>query len=65
MQFVEPQEIDAIFYERTYWLVPDDGGAEGYALLGAAMAGLRRIAVARLTLRARQHLCAIRPAKSF
>lgn len=61
VEFVDPQEIDPIFYEQTYWLVPDEGAARAYAVVAAAMAELRRVAIARLTLRARQHLCAIRP----
>jgi DNA end-binding protein Ku len=61
IEFVDPQEIDPIFYEQTYWLVPDEGVARAYTVLAAAMAELRRVAVARLTLRARQHICAIRP----
>jgi DNA end-binding protein Ku len=60
VEFVDPLEIDPIFYEQTYWLVPDEGAARAYATLATAMAELRRVAVARLTLRARQHLSAIR-----
>src|SRR5262249_52757583 len=37
VEFVDPQEIDPIFYEQTYWLVPDEETARAYALLGAAM----------------------------
>ncbi len=58
--FVDPREIDPIFYAKTYWLVPDAEAARPYALLAAAMAGLGRAAVARVTMRARQHLCLIR-----
>ena len=60
--FVDPREIDPIFYERTYWLVPDEGSGHAGALIGAAMARLHRVAVARFTMRARQHLATIRPA---
>jgi DNA end-binding protein Ku len=63
VEFVDPQEIDPIFYQQTFWLVPDEGAARAYAVLAAAMAELRRVAVGRLTLRARQHLCAIRPSE--
>jgi DNA end-binding protein Ku len=60
--FVDPREVDPVFYTQTYWLVPDAEAARPYALLAAAMVGLDRAAVARLTMRARQHLCLIRPA---
>src|SRR5262249_24853150 len=55
-EFVDPQEIDPIFYERTYWLLPDDGADRAYALLAAGMTETNRTAIARLTMRARQHL---------
>lgn len=61
VEFVDPQEIDPIFYEQAYWLAPDEGAGRAYAVLAAAMAAQRRVAIARLTLRAQQHLCAIRP----
>jgi DNA end-binding protein Ku len=61
VEFVDPHEIDPILYERTYWLVPDEGAARAYGLLGAAMVGLQRVAIARLTMRGRVHLSAIRP----
>jgi DNA end-binding protein Ku len=59
--FVDPHEIDPIFYERTYWLVPDEDTGHAALLLGAAMAGLHRVGIARFTMRARQHLATIRP----
>jgi DNA end-binding protein Ku len=61
LAFVDPHEIDPIYYEATYWLVPEEGAAHACALLGAAMARCRRAALARLVLRARQHLALIRP----
>jgi DNA end-binding protein Ku len=60
LRFVDPEEIDPIFYERTYWLLPHVGGERPYALLATAMAETRRAALARLTMRARQHLSVIR-----
>ena len=51
--FVDPAQIDPIFYDRTYLLAPDEGGAHGYALLAAAMEARRLVAIARLTLRGR------------
>lgn len=61
LEFVDPHEIDPIFYERTYWLVPGADADRAYALLAAAMNGLRRVGIARFTMRGRQHLAAIRP----
>ena len=58
--FVDPDDIDPMLHERAHWLVPDPDGADAYALLAAAMERLRRVAVARLTLRARQHIAVLR-----
>jgi DNA end-binding protein Ku len=60
-ELVDPLEIDPMLFERAYWLVPDGEAARAYALLGAALARLRRVGVTRLTLRARQHLAIVRP----
>ncbi len=60
--FVDPREIDPVLYEKTYWLVPEEGGEQAHALLVAAMERTHRAALARFTMRARRHLAAIRPA---
>jgi DNA end-binding protein Ku len=60
-EFVDPAEIDPIFYESTYYLVPDRGAAGAYALLLEAMAALHKVAVARLVMRARQRVSVVRP----
>lgn len=59
--FVQLDQIDPIFYEHTYYLVPDKGAARPYALLLAAMKKTSRVGIARFVLRTRQYLCAVRP----
>lgn len=59
--FVELEEIDPIFYEATYYLVPDRGAQRAYALLLEAMKRTRKVGVARVVLRTKQYLCAVRP----
>jgi DNA end-binding protein Ku len=59
--FVDLDEIDPIFYERAYYLVPDTGGSKPYALLRDAMRDQNKVAIARMVLRTKQYLCAIRP----
>ncbi|MBL9149563.1 MAG: Ku protein [Phycisphaerae bacterium] len=58
--FVELAQIDPSYFDRTYYLVPEKNGAKAYALLAAAMAEKRRVAVAQLVMRDQQHLAAIR-----
>jgi DNA end-binding protein Ku len=60
--FVEMEEIDPIFYERTYWLVPDGEQARSsYQLLLAAMEAGGRVGIGTVVMRNRQYLAAIRP----
>jgi len=59
--FVDLDQIDPIFYERPYYLVPDKGGAKAYALLRSAMRETNKVGIARLVLRTKQYLAAIRP----
>jgi DNA end-binding protein Ku len=60
-EFVELQEIDPIYFEQPYYLVPDRGAAKPYKLLLDAMSDLQRVAVGRVVLRGKEHLVAIRP----
>jgi DNA end-binding protein Ku len=59
--FVSEAEIDPIFYESAYYLVPDRGAAKAYALLLEAMRRTQKVGIARVVLRTRQYLCAVRP----
>jgi DNA end-binding protein Ku len=59
--FVDLDTIDPVYYERPYYLVPDKGGAKAYALLREAMRETNKVGVARMVLRTKQYLAAIRP----
>jgi DNA end-binding protein Ku len=60
--FVALDEIDPIYYERTYWLVPDgDQSRKAYQLLLAAMEERQRVAIGTVVMRNKQYLTAIRP----
>jgi DNA end-binding protein Ku len=60
-QFVDAAEIDPIFYEKAYYLDPDDAGKKPYALLLRAMEEKGLVALGKLALRQKEHLVAIRP----
>jgi DNA end-binding protein Ku len=60
VDFVHIAEIDPILYDKTYYLEPADGGAKAYALLRRAMLETGRIAIARVALRAKLTLAAVR-----
>jgi DNA end-binding protein Ku len=59
--FVELGQIDPVYYQGTYYLLPDKGAARPYALLVEAMRRTGRVGVARFVLRTKQYLCAVRP----
>ena len=59
--FVDLDQIDPIFFERPYYLVPEAGGTKAYALLRDAMRDSGKVGIARLVLRTKQYLAAIRP----
>ena len=60
--FVALDDIDPIYYERTYWLAPDgDAAARAYQLLLAAMEDRERVAIGSVAMRNKQYLVAVRP----
>lgn len=60
LQFVDPAEIDPIYFQRSYYLVPDKIGAKAYHLLRQAMAEGDRVAVAKVAFRDKEHLATVR-----
>jgi DNA end-binding protein Ku len=59
--FVDLEEIDPVFYDHPYYLVPDKGAAKAYGLLLGAMERAGKVAIARVVLRSKEQLVAIRP----
>jgi DNA end-binding protein Ku len=59
--FVDLDQIDPIYYDHPYYLAPDTGAAKAYRLLVDAMEHSGKVAVARVVLRSKEHLVAIRP----
>jgi DNA end-binding protein Ku len=60
--FVDVEEIDPIFYQKTYYLAPsDESGQKAYGLLLQAMEQAGRVGIATFVMRAKQYLAAIRP----
>ena len=59
--FVDLEEIDPIFFDHPYYLAPDKGAAKAYRLLVDAMDDAGKVAIARVVLRSKENLVAIRP----
>jgi DNA end-binding protein Ku len=60
--FVDLDEIDPLFYEHPYYLAPDTGAAKPYKLLLEALKETNKVAIARVVIRTKEYLTAIRPA---
>ena len=59
--FVDLDQIDPIYFDHPYYLGPDKGAERAYALLTKAMNEQKKVAVARVVLRNKENLAAIRP----
>jgi DNA end-binding protein Ku len=59
--FVELSDIDPIYYDHPYYLAPGAGGAKPYRLLVEAMRETDRVAIARVVIRSKEALVALRP----
>ncbi len=59
--FVEIADIDPIYYDHPYYLAPGPGAAKAYALLLAALKETERVGIARVVIRSKEQLVAIRP----
>jgi DNA end-binding protein Ku len=57
--FVAREQIDPDVYDRAYYLAPQDGAEEGYAVLAAALQRSGRVGVGRVVLRSREQLVAV------
>jgi DNA end-binding protein Ku len=58
--FVDLAEIDPIFYDHPYYLAPATGGAKPYRLLLEAMRETEKVAIAKVVIRQKESLVAIR-----
>jgi DNA end-binding protein Ku len=58
--FVEIDQIDPIFYDHPYYLAPGKGATKAYALLLRAMEESGRVGIARVVIRSKEQLVALR-----
>jgi DNA end-binding protein Ku len=59
--FVELSEIDPMFFDRPYYVLPQAGSSKPYRLLVEAMTRSKRVGLARVVMREKEHLAALRP----
>ncbi|WP_106495973.1 non-homologous end joining protein Ku [Lentibacillus sp. Marseille-P4043] len=58
--FVKLEEIDPIYFEKSYYLSPNEGGAKAYGLLRAALKDSGKIGIAKMIIRSKEQLAVIR-----
>ena len=59
-EFVDLEQIDPIYYDHPYYLAPDKGAAKAYKLLLDAMEEADKVAIARVVIRSKENLVALR-----
>jgi DNA end-binding protein Ku len=59
-QFVDITEIDPIYFQKTYYLIPEEAGVKAYALLREALADNSKVGIAKVSFREKEHLATIR-----
>lgn len=59
-QFVDITEIDPIYFQKTYYLIPEEAGIKAYALLREALTDDSKVGIAKVSFREKEHLATIR-----
>ena len=60
-EFVDLSEIDPMFFDQPYFLAPEKGGDKAYALLRDALEQSGKVGIAKVVIKTREHLAAVKP----
>src|SRR6476469_1355099 len=63
LEFVPANEIDPLYFESSYYLMPEEAGKRPYALLQKALAESEYVAIAKLAMHNREYTVFLRPYK--
>ena len=61
IHFVRLEEVNPIFFHKPYYMEAEKGGDKAYVLLREALAAAGKIAIAKVVIKTRQHLAAVKP----
>jgi len=61
LRFVELKEVNPIYFHKPYYMEPQKGGDKAYVLLREALRTSGKIAIAKVVIKTRQHLAAVKP----
>jgi DNA end-binding protein Ku len=59
--FVDLDEIDPVYFRKAYYLQPEEGTEKPYRLLVRALDETGKVGIAKVVIRNKQHLAALRP----
>ena len=59
-EFVQEEEIDPVYFDKPYYLEPQKGGERAYALMRDALAESGKVGIAKVVLKSREHLAAVK-----
>ena len=60
MEFVKEDEIDPVYFDKPYYLEPQKGGERAYALMREALAQSKRVGIAKVVMKTKEHLAAVK-----
>ena len=60
VEFVNESEIDPVYFDKPYYLEPQKGGEHAYALMREALGKSHRVGIARVVLKSKEHLAAVK-----
>jgi DNA end-binding protein Ku len=63
--FVKATKVDPIYFERSYYVIPESGAEKGYALLLEAMRKEECLGIARIGMHRREHMLILRPSEDY
>ncbi len=61
LEFVKVNEVDPLYFDASYYVAPEEGGAKAYKLLMLAMEESGYAAIAKVTMHQREHIVVVRP----
>ncbi len=61
LEFVKSSDVDPVYFESSYYMVPDEAGRRPYALLTKALQESEYVAIAKLTMHNREYTVFLRP----
>jgi DNA end-binding protein Ku len=62
VSFIDIEEVDPVYYDRTYYVAPQDAANKPYTLLLEALKQTGKAAVGKIVLSSKEHLVLLRPA---